>query len=81
MTKTKTMTNTIRDYLQRAILETVDNVCNLAIKSDTGQHSQVLQCFNNQAMGIVFFNFFCSLKTVVCLMFSIINQWNRSVDW
>ena len=57
MTKTKTMTNTIRDYLQRAILETVDNVCNLVIKSDTGQHSQVLQCFNNQAMGIVFFLF------------------------
>ena len=65
VTKTKTMTNTVRDlwhlrhWLQFWQLWTWfhDNFCCLTIKSDTGQHSQFLWCLEqNEGTKIFFFD-------------------------
>ena len=46
-----------------------DNLCYLTIKSDTGQHSQFLQCFHVSG-----------LKTVPCLSSKVYTPWPRNLD-
>ena len=53
MTATKTIVVTFGTMITILTIEIHDNLCNLTIKSDIGQHSQFLRCFLLGSMGIL----------------------------